>query len=149
MLNGRYGPYITDGKRNARIPKDTDPKAVTLELCRELLAVAPLRGSRFGRKKTAERERRAPRKTRQPRRGSAATAEAREEIRGEERTKVGRSRHCAAKAEKKSTPRKRNPPRARNAKSAAAVPKKSSSKPKKNEASLSAYVQSRGFARLN
>src|SRR6187455_161663 len=49
VLNGRYGPYITDGKRNARIPKDSDPKAATLELCRELLAVAPLRGSRFGR----------------------------------------------------------------------------------------------------
>src|SRR6187455_2833426 len=53
VLNGRYGPYITDGKRNARIPKDTDPKGVTLALCRELLAVAPLRGSRFGKKKTA------------------------------------------------------------------------------------------------
>ena len=54
MLNGRYGPYITDGKRNARMPKDTDPKSIALELCRELLAVAPLRGSRFGRKKTAD-----------------------------------------------------------------------------------------------
>jgi DNA topoisomerase I len=53
VLNGRYGPYITDGKRNARIPKDSDPKAVTLETCRELLANAPPRGSRFGRKKTA------------------------------------------------------------------------------------------------
>jgi DNA topoisomerase-1 len=53
VLNGRYGPYITDGKRNARIPKDADPKAVTLEQCRELLAAAPPRGSRFGRKKVA------------------------------------------------------------------------------------------------
>jgi DNA topoisomerase-1 len=53
VLNGRYGPYITDGKRNARIPKDSDPKAVTLETCRELLAAAPPRGSRFGRKKAA------------------------------------------------------------------------------------------------
>src|SRR5262245_46134381 len=54
VLNGRYGPYITDGKRNARIPKDTDPKAVTLDTCRELLANAPLRGQgRFGRKKNA------------------------------------------------------------------------------------------------
>jgi DNA topoisomerase-1 len=51
VLNGRYGPYITDGKRNARIPKDTDPKAVTLDTCRELLAAAPPRGSRFGRRK--------------------------------------------------------------------------------------------------
>jgi DNA topoisomerase-1 len=53
VLNGRYGPYITDGKRNARMPKDTDPKAITLETCRELLANAPLRGQRFGRKKQA------------------------------------------------------------------------------------------------
>ena len=51
VLNGRYGPYITDGKRNARMPKDTDPKVIALDLCRELLAAAPLRGSRFGRKK--------------------------------------------------------------------------------------------------
>src|SRR5688572_25741704 len=56
VLNGRYGPYITDGKRNARIPKDTDPKAIALDLCRELLAAAPPRGSRFGRKKTASKD---------------------------------------------------------------------------------------------
>jgi DNA topoisomerase-1 len=53
VLNGRYGPYITDGKRNARIPKDTDPKTISLDICRELLAAAPPRGSRFGRKKAA------------------------------------------------------------------------------------------------
>jgi DNA topoisomerase I len=53
VLNGRYGPYITDGKRNARIPKDTDPKTIALDVCRELLAAAPPRGSRFGRKKAA------------------------------------------------------------------------------------------------
>jgi DNA topoisomerase-1 len=51
VLNGRYGPYITDGKRNARMPKDTDPKTIPLETCRELLSVAPLRGQRFGKKK--------------------------------------------------------------------------------------------------
>jgi DNA topoisomerase-1 len=48
VLNGRYGPYITDKKKNARIPKDRDPKTVTLEECRALLAAAPERG-RFGR----------------------------------------------------------------------------------------------------
>jgi DNA topoisomerase-1 len=49
VLNGRYGPYITDKKKNAKIPKDRDPKSVTLEQCRELLAAAPERGGRFGR----------------------------------------------------------------------------------------------------
>jgi DNA topoisomerase-1 len=46
VLNGRYGPYITDRKRNARIPKDRDPKSMTLEECRALLALAPERGAR-------------------------------------------------------------------------------------------------------
>ena len=49
VLDGRYGPYITDKKKNAKIPKDRDPKMLTLEECRALLAAAPERGSRFGR----------------------------------------------------------------------------------------------------
>jgi DNA topoisomerase-1 len=41
VLNGRYGPYVTDRERNARIPKGREPKSLTLEECRELLAAAP------------------------------------------------------------------------------------------------------------
>ncbi len=48
VLNGRYGPYITDKARNARMPKDRDPKTMTLEECRALLEAAPPRGARFG-----------------------------------------------------------------------------------------------------
>ena len=43
VLNGRYGPYITDKERNAKIPKDKEPKSLTLEECRALLAAAPVR----------------------------------------------------------------------------------------------------------
>ncbi len=52
VLNGRYGPYITDKQRNARIPKDRDPKTLTLDECRALLAAAPVRPQRgrFGKK---------------------------------------------------------------------------------------------------
>jgi DNA topoisomerase-1 len=52
VLNGRYGPYITDKARNARIPKERDPKTLTLEECRALLAAAPPRPARgrFGRR---------------------------------------------------------------------------------------------------
>jgi len=53
VLNGRYGPYITDKIKNAKIPKDRDPKTLTLDECRELIAAAPARGKRFGAKKTA------------------------------------------------------------------------------------------------
>jgi DNA topoisomerase I len=50
VLNGRYGPYITDKKKNAKIPKDRDPKTLTLEECKTLIAAAPERGGgRFGR----------------------------------------------------------------------------------------------------
>ena len=48
VLNGRYGPYITDKNKNARVPKDREPKSLSLEECKELLAAAP---ERRGRKK--------------------------------------------------------------------------------------------------
>ena len=41
ILNGRYGPYVTDGKKNARVPKDREPVTLELEECQELLAKAP------------------------------------------------------------------------------------------------------------
>lgn len=37
VLNGRYGPYVTDGKNNATIPKNIDPKALKLKDCQEIL----------------------------------------------------------------------------------------------------------------
>jgi DNA topoisomerase I len=49
VLNGRYGPYITDKKKNAKVPKERDPKSLTLEECKALIAAAPERGGRFGR----------------------------------------------------------------------------------------------------
>ena len=71
VLNGRYGPYITDKKKNARVPKDREPKSLTLEECKELLAAAPERGRRgkkkakknAGPKKTAAKKKPAKKKT--------------------------------------------------------------------------------------
>jgi DNA topoisomerase-1 len=50
VLNGRYGAYITDGEKNARIPKEQEPKELTEAQCMELLAAAPVRKGRFGKK---------------------------------------------------------------------------------------------------
>ena len=54
VLNGRYGPYITNKKKNARVPKDREPKSLTLEECQALLAAAPERGRR-GKKKVTKK----------------------------------------------------------------------------------------------
>jgi DNA topoisomerase-1 len=52
VLNGRYGPYVTNGKKNAKIPKDREPKSITLEEARVMIEQAPERGfGRFGRGK--------------------------------------------------------------------------------------------------
>ncbi len=54
VLRGRYGPYITDGNKNARIPKDREPESLTLAECEGLIAAAPDR--QRGRKKTAKKK---------------------------------------------------------------------------------------------
>jgi DNA topoisomerase-1 len=56
VLNGRYGPYVTNGKKNAKIPKDRDPKLLTLEECEALIAAAPERARRGAKKKAAASE---------------------------------------------------------------------------------------------
>jgi DNA topoisomerase-1 len=55
VLNGRYGPYITDKSRNAKIPKDREPKSLSLEECQSLLAAAPVRTfGKWGRARKAQ-----------------------------------------------------------------------------------------------
>lgn len=53
ILNGPYGPYVTDGKKNARIAKDTDPKKLSEADAKKLLAAAPARKGGFRRRKKA------------------------------------------------------------------------------------------------
>ena len=62
VLRGRYGPYITDGVKNARIPKEVeDPETLTLEVCQELIEKAPL--SRSRRKNAVKKKASAKKKT--------------------------------------------------------------------------------------
>ena len=44
VLNGMYGPYVTDGKKNARIPKDVDAKKLTEAEAKKLIDAAPAKG---------------------------------------------------------------------------------------------------------
>jgi len=70
LLEGRYGPYVTDGEINASIPKGIDPGALTLE---EALALIEARrgappSARRGRRGAAPARgrRRAPRGVEEP-----------------------------------------------------------------------------------
>jgi DNA topoisomerase-1 len=47
IVQGPFGPYITDGKKNARIPKDKKPENITEAQARELLANAPAKKKRY------------------------------------------------------------------------------------------------------
>ena len=53
ILKGRYGPYVTNGKRNARVPKDREPASLSLEEAQKLIEAAPAsRGRRRRARKT-------------------------------------------------------------------------------------------------
>jgi DNA topoisomerase-1 len=41
IIKGHYGPYITNGTKNAKIPKEIDPKSITIEQAKEILTAAP------------------------------------------------------------------------------------------------------------
>ena len=55
VLRGRWGPYITDGNKNGKIPKDVEPEKLTLEECEKILAEAPERKGRRGKKKVSKK----------------------------------------------------------------------------------------------
>lgn len=60
VLNGRFGPYISVGKKNVKIPKGKEPAELTLEECLELAAQTPDKPARGGFKKKAAAEEKAP-----------------------------------------------------------------------------------------
>ncbi len=52
VLNGRYGPYVTDGKKNAKIAKGTDPKSITHDEAKALIKAAPAAKARGVRRRS-------------------------------------------------------------------------------------------------
>jgi DNA topoisomerase-1 len=60
VLDGRYGPYVTDGESNASLPKGTDPKDLTFETALDLLAE---RAARAPKKKKSAKKKTTKKKT--------------------------------------------------------------------------------------
>lgn len=54
ILNGPYGPYVSDGKKNARIAKDQDPAKLTEAEAKAILEAAPAKKRGFRRKKNSK-----------------------------------------------------------------------------------------------
>ncbi|MDO4684199.1 MAG: DNA topoisomerase, partial [Candidatus Saccharibacteria bacterium] len=63
VLNGRYGPYVTNGAKNVKIPKDTDPATITHEQAKEMLDAAPAAKKRASSKTTAKATKKAAKTT--------------------------------------------------------------------------------------
>ena len=75
LMEGRYGPYVTDGTTNATIPKSVEPNALTLEEAAQLIddraAAAPAKG-----KKKPAAKKAAPKKAAAAKDGAAKKAPA-------------------------------------------------------------------------
>ena len=93
ILNGRWGAYITDGNKNAKIPKELKetPSDIPLELCLKLLEEAPERKGR-GKKKAAAKK--------------VAEADAKKKATAKKKTKKKKSKKKSA-ASKKAAAKKR------------------------------------------
>ncbi|MEH3106696.1 MAG: type I DNA topoisomerase [Sphingomonas fennica] len=66
LLEGRFGPYVTDGVTNATLPKSADPQALTAEdalrLLEERAARAPAKAKKAAPKKAPAKKAAAPKK---------------------------------------------------------------------------------------
>jgi DNA topoisomerase I len=52
VLLGPYGPYVTDGKQNVKIPREVEPKSITKPKAEKMLSEAPKRPKRSFPKRT-------------------------------------------------------------------------------------------------
>ncbi|KRG65621.1 DNA topoisomerase I [Stenotrophomonas humi] len=101
VLNGRFGPYISDGKLNGKIPKDREPASLTLAEVQQLMADTgkPVRKG-FGKKTAAKKatvKKTAVKKEAAPKKAAAKKAPAK---------KAATKKAAAKKATKKTVAKK-------------------------------------------
>ena len=72
VMEGRYGPYVTDGTTHATLPKTADPKSVTLEQAIEWIDAKAAKGPSKRRRRRSRRGRRRPRPSRSGSSGPSA-----------------------------------------------------------------------------
>src|SRR3546814_8834203 len=56
LMEGRFGPYVTDGTTNATLPKTADPATLTLEEAIALIDARAAKGPAKGKKKAAPKK---------------------------------------------------------------------------------------------
>nr|WP_314471745.1 type I DNA topoisomerase [uncultured Sphingomonas sp.] len=76
LMEGRYGPYVTDGETNATLPKTIAPDALTLEEAAQLIDARAAMPSKGKAKKKAPAKKAAPKKAAAPKTAAAKKAPA-------------------------------------------------------------------------
>ncbi len=93
LLEGRYGPYVTDGQVNASIPRGSDPNELTFDAALDLLA---------------ERAARAPKKKGTKKKGAKKKAATKKAATKKAATKSASAKKKTAKTKKKGATRKKS-----------------------------------------
>ena len=118
ILNGRFGPYVTDGKKNARVPKDVEPATLQEVDCRRLLENAkPMFGRGRAKQATSDSAPKAAGRKVKPAAKSAPTAKAAAKPKAAAKAKAT----SKGKAKPKAKSKVKAAPKAAKAKPAAAA----------------------------
>ncbi|MES1941185.1 DNA topoisomerase I [Salinisphaera sp. T5B8] len=103
VQHGPFGPYITDGKKNASVPKGQEPADLTLEQCQEIIAKAPEKKKR-GRKGAAAKKDSAKSSAKSTAKTGKSTAKAKSTSKSATAKKTTAKGSTAKKAPAKSKP---------------------------------------------